>query len=519
MLGLFGIILSLVLLMVLAYRGINVLILAPLMALLATAFAGGLPLLATYTQVFMPALGEYAITYFPLFLLGAIFGKLMDDSGAARVIAHFIVDKLGDRQAIVAIVLSCGILTYGGVSLFVVAFAVFPIAAALFREADVPKRLIPATIALGSFTFTMTALPGTPAIQNAIPAPYFGTDAFAAPILGIIAGLIMFGGGIAWLSYRSRRLRSAGEGYLDAESLRGHDGHRGGGDPQTGGGGHRGDDGGATARTTTSAGTTTETTETSTAETRDPDAVPEPVGDADEAPTSKPPVLLAFLPILVVIALNYVMAKQVFPAMDTSYLAQDAYGATDIATVGGIWAIIVALVASCLLILALNWKRFRDVKKSVNAGTMGSLLPIFNTSSEVGYGAVIASLPAFKLVRDAVLGVSDNPVIALGVSVNVLAGVTGSASGGMSIALQTLGETFRGLAEEQGISLELMHRVTAIASGGFDALPHNGAVITLLAICGLTHRQSYKDIGMVAVVIPVAALIVVIALGSLFGGF
>ena len=512
MLGLFGIVLSLVLLMVLAYRGINVLILAPLMALLAAAFAGGLPLLATYTQVFMPALGEYAITYFPLFLLGAIFGKLMDDSGAARVIAHFIVDKLGGQRAILAIVLSCGILTYGGVSLFVVAFAVFPIAAALFREADVPKRLIPAAIGLGSFTFTMTALPGTPAIQNAIPAPYFGTDAFAAPILGIIAGLIMFGGGIAWLDFRSRRLRSAGEGYLDAESLRGHDGQRGG--TQTDGGGHRGDDdGGATARTATGA------RETQTVETRDPDAVPEPVGDVDEAPTSKPPVLLAFLPILVVITLNYVMAKHVFPAMDTSYLAEDAYGATDIATVGGIWAIIVALVASCLLILALNWKRFRDVKKSVNAGTMGSLLPIFNTSSEVGYGAVIASLPAFKLVRDAVLGVSDNPVIALAVSVNVLAGVTGSASGGMSIALQTLGETFRGLAEEQGISLELMHRVTAIASGGFDALPHNGAVITLLAICGLTHRQSYKDIAMVAVVIPVAALIVVITLGSLFGSF
>lgn len=125
MLGLVGIVLSLVLLIVLAYRGINVLVLAPLMALLATVFAGGTPLLATYTQVFMTALGNYAITYFPLFLLGAIFGKLMDDSGGAAAIARFIVDRLGERQAILAIVLSCGILTYGGVSLFVVAFAVF----------------------------------------------------------------------------------------------------------------------------------------------------------------------------------------------------------------------------------------------------------------------------------------------------------------------------------------------------------------------------------------------------------
>ena len=521
MLGLIGIVLSLVLLIVLAYRGINVLVLAPLMALLATVFAGGTPLLATYTQVFMTALGNYAITYFPLFLLGAIFGKLMDDSGGAAAIARFIVDRLGERQAILAIVLSCGILTYGGVSLFVVAFAVFPIAAALFRAAGVPKRLIPATIGLGSFTFTMTALPGTPAIQNAIPAPFFGTNAFAAPGLGIIAGLIMFGGGTAWLSYRSKRARAAGEGYLDEPSAqRSTDGADGAGPrgtgrpaaPATGGTAP-----GPTAYASTGATPVDEPAGTSV-------ATAQPVVDAQEdvpdgSGGQRPPVLLAFVPIVVVVALNYVLVTWVFPSMDTSYLAEDAYGATDIETVGGIWAIIVALVAACVLIVALNWRRFTDVKGSVNEGTMGSLLPVFNTSSEVGYGAVIASLPAFRLVRDAVLGVSDNPVISLAVSVNVLAGITGSASGGMSIALQTLGETFRDLASEQGISLELMHRVTAIASGGFDALPHNGAVITLLAICGLTHRQSYKDIAVVAVLIPVLALIVVIALGTLLGGF
>jgi H+/gluconate symporter-like permease len=516
MLGLFGIILSLVLLIVLAYRGINVLILAPLTALLATAFAGGLPLLATYTQVFMQALGSYVVTYFPLFLLGAIFGKLMDDSGAARVIAHSIVDKLGDKRAILAIVLSCGILTYGGVSLFVVAFAVFPIASALFREAGVPKRLIPATIALGSFTFTMTALPGTPAIQNAIPAPFFGTNAFAAPILGTIAGLIMFGGGMAWLTFRARRAAAAGEGYLDEPSGTPDDrddtppGAAGSGKPSPLASGAAGPGGGAAGPGTGAADPTGEL---------DRPSGGSAVDVQTEQPANRPSVAVSFLPILVVVATNYALVTWVFPAMDTAYLAEDAYGATDIQTVGGIWAIIVALVAACALILALNWKRFTSTKESVNAGTMGSLLPIFNTASEVGYGAVIASLPAFRVVRDAVLGVSDNPLISLAVSVNVLAGITGSASGGMSIALQTLGETFRDLAEEQGISLEVMHRVTAIASGGFDALPHNGAVITLLAICSLSHRQSYKDIAVVAVAIPVLALIVVIALGTFFGSF
>ena len=132
---------------------------------------------------------------------------------------------------------------------------------------------------------------------------------------------------------------------------------------------------------------------------------------------------------------------------------------------------------------------------------------------------MIASVPAFTIVRNAVLGLSGNPVISMAAAVNVIAGITGSASGGLSIALQTFGEQFQQMAEAQGISLELMHRVAAVASGGFDSLPHNGAVITLLVICGMTHRQSYKDIGMVSVVIPVAALIVVVILGSLFGAF
>ncbi|MDP2095422.1 MAG: GntP family permease, partial [Hydrogenophaga sp.] len=181
-----GIVLALVLLMALAYRGVSVLLLAPIMALLATLFSPQAPLLASYTQVFMPALGGFVIAFFPLFLLGAVFGKLMEASGAARVIAHAIVAWLGAQRAILAVVLACAVLTYGGVSLFVVAFAVYPIAAALFRQADLPKRLIPATIALGAFTFTMTALPGTPSIQNAIPMPYFGTTPFAAPGLGLI---------------------------------------------------------------------------------------------------------------------------------------------------------------------------------------------------------------------------------------------------------------------------------------------------------------------------------------------
>ncbi len=455
--GLIGIFLSLGLLMYLAYRGINVLILAPILALLATWMAGGLPLLATYTQVFMPALGNYLLKFFPLFLLGAIFGKLMADSGSARTIAEWFTEKMGSGQSIAAVVLACGVLTYGGVSLFVVAFAVYPIANALFRRSDTPKRLLPAALALGSFTFTMTAFPGTPAIQNAIPMPYFGTTPFAAPFFGTAAGLGMMIFGILWLNRRRASANAAGEGYGDH------------------------------ART---------------------DA------DSDAPDQALPSILIALLPVITVIVLNAAFTYLVIPAMDASYLGQDAYGGIALEDVKGIWAIIASLVISILICTALNWSRFLDLMESYNKGTMGSLLPVFNTASEVGYGAVIASLPAFAVIRDAVLGISPNPLISSAVATNVLAGITGSASGGMSIALATLGEQFMESAQSAGIDPEIMHRVVALSSGGFDALPHNGAVITLLAITGLTHRQSYGDIFVVAVIVPFTMTVAVILAAS-----
>lgn len=458
--GLIGIFLSLGLLMYLAYRGINVLILAPTLALLAVLMSGELPILATYTQVFMQALGGYVILYFPLFLLGAIFGKVMADSGSARVIAERIVERVGGHRAITAVVLACGVLTFGGVSLFVVAFAIYPIANSLFRQADIPKRLLPAAIALGSFTFTMTALPGTPAIQNAIPMPFFGTSAFAAPILGTLAGVIMLLGGVLWLNHRAAAAKTRSERYGTHKVM----------------------------------------------------AADGALADDLQLPGFR----LAIAPVVSVIALNAAFTYLVFPNMDATYLAEPKYGATSLNSVAGIWAIIVALVVSILMAIVANWKRFADVKDSVNQGTTGSLLPIFNTASEVGYGAVIASLPAFLIVRDHVLDLfPDNPLASLAVAVNVLAGITGSASGGMSIALNTLGEQFAEMGRAQGVSMGLMHRVTALSSGGFDALPHNGAVITLLGICGLTHKQSYGDIFICAVAIPVVATVTVIVLGSM----
>ncbi|MEM1100051.1 MAG: GntP family permease [Pseudomonadota bacterium] len=456
----FGILLSLTLLIYLAYRGVSVIILAPLLAILAVVLNDGGPILGTYTQVFLPALGEYLVRFFPLFLLGAIFGKVMQDTGSAAAIANGIIGKLGANRSALAVVGACAVLTYGGVSLFVVAFAVYPIAASMFAKAGTPKRLVPAAIALGAFTFTMTALPGSPQIQNAIPAPYFGTDSFAAPGYGIMAAIIIVVFGMGWLTFRINRAKAQEEGYGEEDEFVG--------------------------------------------------------GEAIAADADLPLLWVAVLPIVVVIVMNLITSRVILPFLDTTYLAQDAYGNVSLDTVRGIWALIVGLVLAILVAIGLNWKRIESLNGSMKEGVGASFLPIFNTSSEVGYGTVISSLAAFVILRDAVVDISPgNPLLSEALAVNILAGVTGSSSGGMSIALEALGATYLEMAEAANISPELLHRVAALSSGGFDVLPHNGAVITLLAICGLTHEKSYFDIFMVAVIGPLTGLAAVLIVSSI----
>lgn len=459
MTGIFGIILSLALLMYLAYRGWSVIILAPLLSLLAVIFAGfageDVHLLATYTERFMVSLAGYVKSYFPVFLLGALFGKVMDDTGAAKSIATVISEKVGKGKEIWAVVLSCAVITYGGVSLFVAAFAIYPIGAALFKKADIPKRLLPPAIALGAFTFTMTAVPGTPQIQNAIPMKFFETDLFAAPILGIVATAIMMFGGVFWLNSRAKKARTMGEGYGDH------------GDSHLHG------------------------------------------EDRDKLPGFG----ASILPILVVLIGNFVFTKFVFAHTDAAYL-EEQYNTT-LGAVLGNWSLITALICGVLLAIVLNLKRFeKGVMTTIKEGVQGSFLAVMNTASEVGYGNVIKSLGAFALVAAFMTDVSSNPLVGEAISSSVLAGITGSASGGLSIALETFGETFLQRAMDSGISPEVLHRVAAIACGGLDTLPHNGAVITLLGITGMTHKECYVNIGMCTVVIPTIAVVVIILLGT-----
>jgi H+/gluconate symporter-like permease len=483
--GLLGILFALGLLIWLAYRGWSVLLLAPATALVAAAIARE-PLLANWTQTFMGSAAQFLAQFFPLFLLGALFGKLMDDSGSVEAIAHFMTERLGPRRAALSVVLAGALVTYGGVSLFVAFFVLVPMAQSLFRAADIPRRLVPAAIVLGTSTFTMSALPGTPAIQNAIPMPFFGTTPFAAPGLGIIASAVMLGFGLWWLRRAEAAARRAGEGYGGAGDV------------------------------TPEKAAEDETVRERATTAREFDPAEIRHGRHTEI---MPPIGIAVLPLVVVISVNLLMSLFVLPRFDFSFLSEERWGATTLSAVMGVWSVVVALAAAILMLVLINGRRLPALRESMDAGANASVLPAFSVASLVGFGAVIAMLPAFAVVREWVLSIGGGPLVSLALATNVLAALTGSASGGLTIALDALGDTYVRLAAERGIDAALMHRVAVIGAGTLDSLPHNGAVVTLLAVCGSSHRESYLDIVMVAIVGAIIALVAVILLGSAFGSF
>jgi H+/gluconate symporter-like permease len=468
MLGVCGIVLSLVLLMLLAYRNHSVIVIAPICALLAVAFDGELPLMAAYTQIFVDSLGKFIVRYFPMFLLGALFGKLMEETGCAAAIAQAVIEWLGKGRAILALVLTCTVLTYGGVSLFVVVFTVYPLARALFRQADLPSRLIPATIALGSFTYTMTALPGSVQIQNLIPMPFFKTTSYAAPAMGCLAAAIMFGIGMGWLNYRSRQAIRSGQGFEESPS--------------------------------------------SSFECEPSHTRVTPTGLTNRQ-SPIPNLSAALAPLICLMAFNFICSQYWVPTWPAEYLAEKRFGGTELSKVQGTWSTILAMLGGLICLVTIHWRRLSEFPALLGAGAQSCLMPVFNAASEFGYGSTIAALSGFAIVKNWMIGiVATQPLISEAISVNVLAGITGSASGGLSIALEALGQTFLERGQEAGIAPELLHRVASLSCGGLDTLPHNGAVITLLLICGSTHKQSYLDIMVVSVLGPLIATITVVAL-------
>lgn len=413
--------------MVFAYLGWSIIWIAPIVAGIV-ALLSGMDLMDAYTNTYMSGFVNFAKQWFPIFLLGAVFGKLMEDTGAAKSVAYQITKMIGEKRAILGVLVAAAVLTYGGVSLFVVVFAIYPISLALFRKANISRKLIAPTIVLGAFTFTMTAVPGTPQIQNLIPMKTFQTSPMAGSFMGIVASLIMAVGGYFWLVSRQRKMAAAGDTFKESKR----------------------------------AGS-----------------------DAKEEETM-PNWIISLLPLLVVVLLLNAVKLDAIPS----------------------------LLAGIILILLINVKRYEKFIPSINEGAKGSVMAIINTSAAVGFGAVVTSVPDFDRITDVLLGISSNPLISESLIVQILAMITGSASGGMGIAMQALGDTYYQLSQSSGISPEAFHRMASISSGA-SILPHNGALLTLLAVTNVTHKDCYKDVFVVGLIIPTIAMIVGIIMASI----
>ena len=449
---------ALAFLMFAAYRGYSVILVAPIAALGAVLLVDPAAVAPVFSGIFMEKMVVFVKLYFPVFLLGAVFGKVIELSGFAASIVHSAIRYIGRSRANAVIVAVCALLTYGGVSLFVVVFAVYPFAAELYRQSNIPKRLMPGAIALGAFSFTMDSLPGTPQIQNIIPTTFFKTTSWAAPVLGTVGSLFILVVGLSYLEWRRRAALARGEGY-------------------------------------------------GTALVNEPERIPS---------TSLPHPALAILPLIVVGVANFILTRmipqwygdsftvpaEILPGVHTPVTAT-------IKTVVAIWSVEAALLLGIVVVIVTAFRRvssrFADGSK---AAVGGALLAAMNTASEYGFGGVIAALPGFIVVGDALKSI-PNPLVNAAVSVSSLAGITGSASGGMSIALAAMSDLFIKGAQAAQIPLEVLHRVVSMASGGMDTLPHNGAVITLLAVTGLTHKESYREIFAVTVMKTLAVFFVI----------
>jgi len=423
-----GIILTLFLIMYLAFRRWSILIVAPIGAVLVALFSSK-PVLEALLGPYSQGLANYARLFFLIFLLGSIMGKLMEDSGAAESIAFHLTKLIGTRGKIwaaLSVALIAAILTYGGVVVFVIVFAIAPIALPLFRKMDVPWQIFPGLVSFGGATFTMSMLPGSPAIQNVIPTRYLGTDGMAGADLGLIAAVVTIVLNVWYYWYVVKKSESKGIGFAGLGE----------------------------------------------------DVYQKEFGSGEASLEEKnlPNLWLSLLPLLAVVVL--------FAGFKLD--------------------IVYSLAAGNLLLLVFFWHRLRDKITSLSQGASNSILPLMNTCAIVGFGSVVAGTAGYKLLQEGIMSFPADPMITLAIATNVLVGLTGSASGGLGIAMEVLAEPYMAL----GLSPELIHRISAIAAAGMDTLPHNGWVISTLIISRMTHREGYFHMFVSSVLTTLAALVV-----------
>lgn len=424
-----AIFIGLALLMFLAFRGHSIIWVAPVCAAFV-ALCGGLNLLDAYTNTYMQGAADYFKTWFPAFMLGAVYGKVMDLTGSARSLGSKLVSWIGAKNAMLAVVLPCMLMTYGGISLFVVVFVIYPMGYAIYRAADIPRTKLPGAIACGAFGITMTAVPGSPQIQNLIPMQFYGTQPTAAPALSIVACILIGLPALIWLQWDINKGRKAGLHFVEDDKF----------------------------------------------------------VEAEHKEMPSWHWLAGLVPIIVVIVLLNVVKTH----------------------------IVVALLGGIIVCCLMNLNQAKVLLPAISEGANGSMTAIMNTSCAVGFGTVVKAVPGFAVLTDAMLNMPGSILFSEAVAVNVLAGATGSASGGMSIALTALAPKYLEIANQVGISPETLHRIASISSGGLDSLPHNGAVLTLLAVSHCTHKESYWGICVTTVIIPVIMSLVLALVWGLF---
>lgn len=441
---------SLALLMILIVRGKSIFVVAPLCAMLASALSGEDPF-ARMNGPYMTGFAEYVRLYFLIFALGAVFGKLMDESGAALAIANAVGSWIGGRRACLAVVLACALLTYGGVSLFVVGFSVYPLAVQLFQAANLPRRFIPAAIAFGSITFTMTSA-GSPEIQNLIPIQYLVdqntgqplTDAMAGWKASLIVAVVMFCLGQWYLDRVIRRAIQAGEKFEPRESDR---------------------------------------------------LVPE------TSAASGPTVFQAVIPLIAtLLALNLLpsvchhCARQ-FPPQSPLPLRFVQSLLAGYPTDGKL-----AMFLGVMVTVLIMKSRVRNVWQCFGDGFVNGLMAVGSTSAVVGFGAAVKDLRGFQIIVDWVTHLPGDPLIGASLAIAVIAGIAGSASGGQGIALPIITPIY---ILKLGVSPRALHRVVVIASGSLDSLPANGYLVMLIRnICGESHARAYGPVFVLTVLIP-----------------
>ena len=423
-----GIVVSLIFIIVLALKGWHIILIAPLAAIIVALFSS-MNVVQTLYGPYMTGFVGYAGKFYLLFLAGSLFGKFMEDSGAARAIAEGLLKVIGRKSAIAAIWASgiiAIVLTYGGVSLFVVVFVLIPISRPMFKDLNIPWHMFTISFAIGIGSVTMTMLPGSPQVLNIMPTKYMASTPMAAPALGIIASILVLIFSFLYTMYAVKQYKKKGEGYVAPSGVG-------------------------------------------------------LVSVADVTMEKLPNVWLSIIPLIVVIVLLNV-------------LKLDA---------------VVALAAGCLVCYVFFFKNFKSILDTLTKGAVNTVIPIINTCADVGYGMAVAATAGFKVVTAWLLTLPMHPIISLSIATNIMCAITGSASGGLGIILATLSAKYVAL----GLNPELIHRISTMSAGCFDAMPHNGVVITFFAVAGLTHMNSYKHMFFSHIIATLLTLIIVIPLG------